>query len=200
MSPALWRCVKRSPPYEGGVAAPAVKGADGVVLSPALTKALTYLKTRNAEIDDPYSLSLFGLASLDAGDEPLARSVAQKLTTLAKLENDGAYWKLETNTPFNGWGTAGRIETTALATQLFIRLKVERDLADNAMIFLLRNKDRYGVWYSTQTTVNVLDAFVASLAAENGSGPQQMQVVVNGSVIPNDRDRTGQARPDRRCT
>ena len=34
---------------------------------------------------------------------------------------------------------------------------------------MLRNKDRYGVWLSTQATVNVLDALVA-LSPERGAG------------------------------
>jgi hypothetical protein len=29
------------------------------------------------------------------------------------------------------------------------------------LLFLLRNKDRYGIWYSTQATINVLDAIGA---------------------------------------
>lgn len=159
-----------------------LKKTDSAASTSALTKALQYLSSRNAEIDDPYSLALFGLAALDSGDQTLAASIAQRLTTLAKDENDGAYWNLESNTAFNGWGYTGRIETTALAAQLFIRLKTERELVGKAMIFLLKNKDRYGVWYSTQTTVNVLDAFVASMAAENGGVPQQVQVIVNGQI------------------
>lgn len=156
----------------------------------ALTKALDYLKMRNAEIDDPYSLALFGLAALDAGDVTLANSAAQKLITLAKGESGGAYWNLESNTAFNGWGAAGRVETTALVAQLFLKLNknssdtAERDLIGKAMTFLLKNKDRYGVWYSTQTTVNVLDAFVASMAETNGKS-QTLQVLVNGTAVEN---------------
>ncbi|HEV8590639.1 MAG TPA: MG2 domain-containing protein, partial [Pyrinomonadaceae bacterium] len=179
---------KSSPPYEGGVAA---ASADAVVLSSGLTpsevnaalsRALAYLKTRNAEIDDPYSLSLLGLAAFDAGDKELAQGVAQKLTTLVKFEAGGAYWNLESNTAFNGWGTAGHIETTALATQLFIKLKANNDVVGKAMIFLLKNKDRYGVWYSTQTTVNVLDAFVASIA-DDQAATQVLEIVLNGQPM-----------------
>ncbi|HEX6126934.1 MAG TPA: alpha-2-macroglobulin family protein, partial [Pyrinomonadaceae bacterium] len=149
----------------------------------ALNKALSYLRTRNAELDDPYALSLFGLAALDSGDDELARRIAQKLVSLAKYENSAAYWNLESNTAFNGWGTAGRIETTALVTQLFLRLKSEPGLVGKGMLFLLKNKDRYGVWYSTQTTINVLDTFVASLASSDQKGAQQVQVFVNGDPL-----------------
>lgn len=36
-------------------------------------------------------------------------------------------------------------------------------LIDKSTLFLLKNKDRYGVWYSTQTTINVLDGLLAGL-------------------------------------
>jgi hypothetical protein len=39
-----------------------------------------------------------------------------------------------------------------------------QQLISRGLLFLVRNKDRYGVWYSTQATVNVFDALL-SLAA-----------------------------------
>lgn len=159
----------------------------------ALQKALGYLKTRNAEIDEPYALALYGLASLDAGNTETAREIAQKLEKMAIGEGTSVYWKLETNTPFYGWGTAGRIETTALVLQLLIREaqtqqleNAERNnLISKATLFLLKNKDRYGVWYSTQTTINVLDAFLASLG-ENPKGENQtLQIFLNGALLQN---------------
>ncbi|MCY7374636.1 MAG: carboxypeptidase regulatory-like domain-containing protein [Pyrinomonadaceae bacterium] len=138
----------------------------------SLQAALNYLKTRGGEIDEPYALALFGLALLDAGNFEDAKAIAAKLETMAIAENAGVYWNLETNTPFYGWGTAGRIETTALVVQLLVRVEsgesgVESskfgDLISKGTQFLLKNKDRYGVWHSTQTTVNVLDALLAAI-------------------------------------
>jgi len=164
----------------------------------ALTKALTYLKTKNAEIDEPYALALFGLASLDAGDSETAASIAKSLESMAIPEGSSVYWKLETNTPFYGWGTAGRIETTALVTQLLIRTNQKdpnaqrQDLINKATLFLLKNKDRYGVWYSTQTTINVLDAFIAAIGTQNSMEPQRLDVIVNGEPL-----KTVDVAPDR---
>ena len=164
----------------------------------ALQRGLEFLKTRTAEIDEPYALALFGLASLDAGNFDDAKAVAAKLESMAIQENAGAYWNLETNTPFYGWGTAGRIETTALVVQLLIKIdgkileekKSAKDgeqrtnLISKGTQFLLKNKDRYGVWYSTQTTINVLDAFLAAIGdsrTENGANETRTaEVFVNG--------------------
>lgn len=149
-----------------------------------MDKALAYLKTRNAEIDEPYALALFGLASFDAGNLEDAKATAEKLSQMAIAEGDAVYWNLETNTPFYGWGTAGRIETTALVLQLLLKTKDQnpktKELISKATLFLLKNKDRYGVWYSTQTTINVLDAFLASLEMNQS---QTLQVSLNGEKL-----------------
>ncbi len=160
----------------------------------ALQKALNYLKTRNAEIDEPYALALFGLASLDAGDVDEAKIIAAKLAAMAISENAGVYWNLETNTPFYGWGTAGRIETTALVVQLLVRIQKSEDGKQNLRIedlisrgtqFLLKNKDRYGVWYSTQTTINVLDAFLVTIGdgGKNAGGNRTAEIFVNDQKL-----------------
>jgi hypothetical protein len=58
-------------------------------------------------------------------------------------------------------------------------------LIAKATLFLLKNKDSYGVWYSTQTTINVLDAFIAALADNKTNESQSVQVLVNGEPIEN---------------
>ncbi len=155
----------------------------------ALRRALDYLKARNNEIDEPYAIALYGLAALDAGDRAGAEVAALRLEAMAQAEGDGVYWKLETNTPFYGWGTAGRIETTALVTQLLIRVAKETptprsaELIGKGTIFLLKNKDRYGVWYSTQTTINVLDAFLAAIGDAKTAAAQRLEITLNGQAF-----------------
>ena len=174
----------------------------------ALPRALKYLAARSAEIDEPYLIAAYLLAAIDGGGTRAEiERAAARLSSLAREEAGGAYWALETNTPFYGWGLAGRIETTALAVQALARARerglgvggqgLERtsdeikgadpkgadpkgadvsasppnpqplspnpahdSVVSRGLLFLLRNKDRYGVWLSTQATVNVLDALL----------------------------------------
>lgn len=171
--------------------------------NPTLDKALAYLKIQNARIDEPYALALYGLSLLDAKKADEANSVADILTKMAIPENNGVYWNLETNTPFYGWGTPGRVETTALVVQFLIKNQEEEkkrkgeeekradeqrttndELISKGTLFLLKNKDRYGVWYSTQTTINVLDAFLAALSGEKQTAEnQQIQISLNGANL-----------------
>jgi hypothetical protein len=93
----------------------------------ALRRGLEFLKTRNDKIDEPYALALFGVVSLDAGNPEDAKIIAAKLETVAISEGSDAYWNLETNTPFYGWGTGGRIETTGLVTQLLLNVQSQSE-------------------------------------------------------------------------
>ena len=158
-----------------------------------LRKALSYLATKSEEIDEPYLIASHALAAIDAQDQPAANRAITRLRALAKTEGDTTYWALETNTPFYGWGMAGRVETTALALQALARyakLQSRQATTDplvrSGLLFLLRQKDRYGVWYSTQATINVLDALVTLLATDtpqdqkNSASAVAVEIFING--------------------
>jgi hypothetical protein len=152
---------------------------------PELRRALAYLGLRIEEINEPYLIASYALAALDAEDQG-AQNAIDKLRSLAHEENGASYWSLETNTPFYGWGLAGRIETTALVVSALARYEAKAGpganrsgatsgaelfrhqdkLISRGLLFLLRTKDRYGVWYSTQATINVLDAMLALMARD----------------------------------
>jgi hypothetical protein len=149
-----------------------------------LKRALDFLGQETQRIDEPYLLASYALAATDAKDVVRAKPVIEKLRSLALEEGNTSYWALETNTPFYGWGLAGRVETTALVVQALARNDVDRKLINRGLLFLLKQKDRYGVWYSTQTTVNVLDAMLL-LFSNNGSSNAQSStdIVVNGNRV-----------------
>lgn len=154
----------------------------------ALERALRYLAARASEFDEPYLIASYALASADAGDDEALALAARKLVALAREEGDGSFWELQTNTPFYGWGQAGRVETTALALKslnIFCAKRgaecgAARPLIDRGLLFLLRNKDRYGVWYSTQATVNVHDTLASLVAARDNASGGVAEIFVNG--------------------
>jgi hypothetical protein len=154
-------------------------------------RAFDFLAARIDEIDEPYLIASYALAALDAGDTDRAQKAIAKLRTLAHDENGASFWSLETNTPFYGWGLAGRVETTALVVQALARSEAQAGnprspdkLIDRGLLFLLREKDRYGVWYSTQATINVLDAMLVLLARDIKAGvAQPVDVLVNGRSV-----------------
>jgi len=182
-----------------------------------LQRALAYLSTKIETIDEPYLIASYALAALDAGEKQGATRATARLRTLAHSEGDTTYWALETNTPFYGWGLAGRVETTALAIQALQRyaktqtaqttpgLQSTDPLVRSGLFFLLREKDRYGVWYSTQATINVLDTLMSLLATD---GPEQtaglaapVEIIINGQLatsvnLPSGDQTAGLVRAD----
>jgi hypothetical protein len=160
----------------------------------ALGRALDYLAKRIEEIDEPYLIASYSMASMEAGEKSRAEKAVAKLRTLAREEAGTSYWNLESNTPFYGWGLAGRIETTALAVSALKRdgatrsqgdMEKNGDLVNRGLLFLLRNKDRYGVWLSTQATINVLDTLISlnegEVATSGATGGAE--IVVNGKRV-----------------
>jgi len=129
----------------------------------ALQAAVGFLQKRFENINDAFVLANLALASQEFGETETTQKAIEKLQKLAQTGQESVYWSAP-NTPFYGWGTTAQIETTALVVQALLRFQPPQpDPAIQSQIFyglnfLLKNKDRYGVWYSTQTTVNVLDA------------------------------------------
>jgi len=154
----------------------------------AVQHALSYLQAHVDAIDEPYVISSYALAALGAGDKSLFTSNVEKLRTLEHREGDSGYWSLETNTPFYGWGFAGRVETTALALKALASSENTVDseaLISRGLLFLLRNQDRYGIWYSTQATINVLDA-MASLTSRvdhRSTQPGNTAIVASNALV-----------------
>jgi hypothetical protein len=166
----------------------------------AVGRALDALAPDVARWDEPYALASFALAAIDSGESTRAREALARLRTLGHEEGAALFWDLQTNTPFFGWGRAGRIETTALAVSALSRaaragLKEPGDQAiiDRALRFLLSHKDHYSVWWSGQATVNVLEALVENIPAPFQAGsPDIAEVRLDGKAIATMTLPTGQ--------
>jgi hypothetical protein len=160
--------------------------------SDALKRALDFLGRESERIDEPYFLASYALTASDTKDIERAKPAIEKLRTLALEQGNTTYWTLETNTPFHGWGLTGRVETTAVVVQALARncntqtagCDADLKLINRGLLFLLKQKDRYGVWYSSQTTVNVFDTMLVLLnRASNTGGRSATDVVVNGNRV-----------------
>lgn len=152
----------------------------------ALDRALAYLRARSSEREDPYALATFALAAHAARAAQDEEHALARLSALARREGGGSYWAYEVNTPFYGWGRAGRVETTALAVQALAASGLERvrPLVEQGLLFLLRNRDRGGIWWSGQATVNVLEALVTVIGGPSpAAGDDPLEVVVDGRAV-----------------
>ncbi|MGC4055371.1 MAG: alpha-2-macroglobulin family protein [Paludibaculum sp.] len=165
----------------------------GIELKPStLAGTFHHLARYTDSIDEPYALAQFIVAVLDSGNEALLGKAVQRLSALARPENTGLYWDLQSNSPFYGWGLAGRAETTGLVISALSAWRSSHPQSPNidntirrGLLFLLRHRDSLGSWYSTQSTVRVMralsDAFevLGPLARPGGS----IGIQVDGRIV-----------------
>jgi len=172
-----------------------------------VAKGIEYLSKSVATDIDPYRISLLALAKLSIKQD--ASLEIGGLLASQHTEDGAVFWNLQQNTLFYGWGLAGRIETTALVLEVFATAKQQGSTApalDRALNlgthFLLKNKDRYHVWYSTQATVNVLQCLVHQLAPNSPNSSMENSpttILVDGRPgpeLPVSKDRR-QLNPQR---
>lgn len=141
------------------------------ILQDSLAKGLEFLSSGQQDVSDPYTLAEYAIAARASGAAQKSSVAIGKLEGLAVSERGGVYWTLEQNTPFYGWGHAGRIESTAMVINALSQTSGDsaesRRLIDQGTIWLLSEQDRYGMWYSGQATVDVLIG-IAPLHWDNG--------------------------------
>jgi hypothetical protein len=163
----------------------AVGGAGdvGSRIRAALDRSISFLGSARAGRDDAYGLSSFVLVARAAQRAAEERSTLAALRSRVRRERTGVSWEPGARTPFFGWGRAGRIETTALAVKALAGAEdaSDRTLARQGLLYLLANRDRFGVWWSGQATVNVLDALVSALGTRpTATDGDVLTVEVNG--------------------
>ena len=157
----------------------------------AVKKALSYLDDRIGEWRDAYLVGNYAIAAAGIQHETHIANARRLLSRLAHEEGGTTYWNLEANTtPFYGWGSAGRLETTALAVEALARLQAldrdptEEEQVNRGLQYLLTHKDRYCTWYSTQATQNVLEAMIVAMPpGTGGTADKSATILVNGATL-----------------
>jgi hypothetical protein len=152
----------------------------------AITKAAAYSSTSVLALHDPYSNALRLLLALQIGDSSAQTHAREELTKSAERAKDGAYWEFDGYSPFYGWGSGGRLETTALglAALQAAGAKADEPLENDVLLYLLQNRDEYGIWMSGQATVRVLKALLP-VAVRQLQGPAtgSFALTVNGQPL-----------------
>jgi uncharacterized protein YfaS (alpha-2-macroglobulin family) len=144
-------------------------------------QGLDYVREFHADAEDPYVLALVAnaLAAADPGGGTTEK-VLDRLAEMATLEGNGATWISDIATFMGGTGDVGSIETTALAAYAFLRAEQHTDLANQALTYLIQQKDSYGTWHSTQATVLTLKALLLSVRKGGEGADATVNVSLNG--------------------
>ncbi|HEV58067.1 MAG TPA: hypothetical protein ENN87_11345, partial [Phycisphaerales bacterium] len=136
------------------------------------------------DMKDVYTRALVvnALATVDPRDN----TTLDTLRTLHEMrieEGDIVYWKGESETPTGGTGKTADIEVTSLAIQAFIRCGRELGTVGKAVTFLVKNKDAYGTWQSTQATIQALRAMLMAERGATAATRAAIDVIFNNEKV-----------------
>jgi hypothetical protein len=152
----------------------------------AIARAEEYAAHSVLALHDPYANALRLSLAAESGDAASVERLRNELIATAEHGRDGAFWEFDGSSPFYGWGGGGRLETTALALAAFdvAGNQADKKLADDALLYLLHNRDGYGVWLSGQATVRVLKALLPLAVRQlRNPSPGEFALTVNGKPL-----------------
>ena len=140
--------------------------------------AVSWVKSQISTVDDNYTLALIAnlLISNDSTDSAIT-GVLSDLANAVEHDEGAAFWSSDSQSLTYGSGGGMQMETTALVLYGLIRANAHPDLVDGGITFLVRSKDSFGTWQSTQATILSLRTFIALL--ENSAEPTDATVTVS---------------------
>ncbi len=156
--------------------------------SAELARAISFLNKNIAEIkQDGYLTALTACAavkSLGAGDG-FAKELLAHLKSIAMRENKAAKIPAKGETLAWGYGEVANTEATALAAIAALEAQGDTQFIEELMTSLVRGKDTFGGYYSTQATVMALKALALASRSRmsQGEGPLTVNVLVSGQSV-----------------
>lgn len=154
----------------------------------AVDHAVDWLRGQATTQADPYAMAVYvnllGSISSDHADLPAA--VNSLLAMGQEADGDVVFGGAPPSqlAPCGG-GSTGQtdLEVTALAAHGLIAAQSGGDVANKALTHLVRNKDSFGTWQSTQATIRSLQALLASLGAGTESAQGNVRVSMDGVEV-----------------
>lgn len=149
-----------------------------------VAKGLEYLKKHLDDMKDNYTIAL--TANAFAAVDPEGKTtldVLQALFDKRTESEDTVYWAAQSETPTHGSGATADIEVTGLAVQAFVRCGQELGAVSKAVTYLVKNKDAYGTWQSTQATIQALRAMLMAERGATARAKATIHVKINNQTV-----------------
>ena len=144
-------------------------------------KGVSYLKEFRTQAQPGYVLALVANAlAAAAPQDPITTQVLDDLAAQALDEDGAAYWDAGAKSFMGGSGKSGSVETTALAVYALLTADAHPDLVNRALTYLVRAKDSFGTWQTTQATILSLKALLLSVEKAGEAAEATVTVSLNG--------------------
>ncbi|MBN1579192.1 MAG: hypothetical protein JXA89_00710 [Anaerolineae bacterium] len=148
--------------------------------TPQVAKAISYLREFALQEQDAYNLAFVANAlAAYAPDDAMTNAVLDRLYDMRAQDGDNVYWQAG-DTFMGATGDSGSIETTALAAYAFLQADAHPDAVTGTLAYLVRAKDSWGTWSTTQATIlSLRTLLLASEKAGRSEGPATILVTLN---------------------
>jgi hypothetical protein len=133
--------------------------------------------------DDPYILGLIANALFTKDKKhPKGIEVLNKLTTLAKTDGEQTYWPGLATVTYST-GKSADLETTAMIALAYLKSGRDTAVVQRILKYLVKNKDAYGNWHSTNATIFALKALLRSRLGSEFTKPVDVLVKIDGKQV-----------------
>ena len=144
-------------------------------------KGVSYIKEFRSQAQSGYVLALVANAlAAAAPDDPITKQVIDELAAQARDDDGAVYWEAGAKSFMGGGGKSGSVETTALAIYALLTADAHPDVANRALTYLVRAKDSFGTWQTTQATILSLKALLRSVEKAGEAAEATVTVSLNG--------------------
>lgn len=151
-------------------------------------RAVSWLRNNRADVTDSYALAVYvNLLAAVSPEHPDLSGAMGALLSGAHVDTDDVSFPGSTPSDLAPCGVTPTgqtdLEVTALAAQGLIHANGAPDSVNGALRHLVRNKDSFGTWQSTQATIRSLQAFLASLGDTQETAEGSLTVRLDGNVV-----------------
>lgn len=156
--------------------------ADSGFKGPQLARTAAYAAKNMGPVEDAYAMAVIANL-LTSRDRSSAAAVAavDKLAEMAREEEKVAYWKTAGKTMTRARDDTADLETTALATYALLKSRRHAGLTNKALTYLVRKKDAFGTWQTTQATVWAFKALLLAMeTATSADTNAEITIDING--------------------
>ena len=145
-----------------------------------IKKSVSYLENKMDSVSDNYTLALMANTFINV-DSKKANSTINKLMENVKETNTASYVEANVRDYYGSSGKYQSIQTTALTSMALSKNNSHATTNNNFIKFLISQKDSFGNWGTTQSTVLALKAINMS-SMKNKIAGQTIAVSVDGNT------------------
>lgn len=143
-----------------------------------LEKSVEYLEKKLDEVQDNYTLALITNVLINT-DSNKKESALKKLNDKITINGEEAYVTTNSRDYYGSYGRTQNIQATALTSIAFTNAN-KYDKTNNLLInYIIKQKDKRGTWYSTQSTILALKSLV-EYGTNSDISNQEIKITLNG--------------------